>query len=70
MTTYALGQLTTDQLRDLVAIDNAGMEPARWEAREGGTLLETEQALLAEPFHLRAYEGWRCMQLRYGLFIR
>jgi hypothetical protein len=47
MKTYALGQLTTDQLRDLVDVDNAGMDPAIWEARERGTLSATEQTLLA-----------------------
>jgi hypothetical protein len=47
MATHRLEQLTTDRLRDLVDVDNAGMDPVRWEARERGTLSETEQTLLA-----------------------
>jgi hypothetical protein len=52
MMTYPLRQLTIDQLRDLVVVDNAGMDPSRWEARERGALSETEQTPLAA---LRSY---------------
>jgi hypothetical protein len=47
MSTYALGQLTMDQLAELADIQDRGSLPGLWEERELGQLSEDEKVSLA-----------------------
>jgi hypothetical protein len=47
MSTYALGQLTMDQLGELVDVQDQGVLPGLWDDRPLGQLAEDEQASLA-----------------------
>jgi hypothetical protein len=47
MATYALGTLTLDQLRELVEIQDRGIQQAAWTAREQGELGERERVMLS-----------------------
>lgn len=48
MATYALGQLTMDQLLELVEIQDRGVVPTVWEERALAPLTDAEQVVLSE----------------------